>query len=139
MPLKVLQALGAMTEPPEALAAHGLTADHLAAIKAMALLNRGRLSVQPVTAEAYAAIELLGRNGGFDDLLPAKKGKAKRKDTDDAENDDDAPKPKRKASVRSMTKAKAKPAAAADDSGDDGGSAEEAAPRRTTARTRARK
>jgi len=139
--LKLLQTLGAMDEVPEALNSY-LTADHLAAIKGMALLNRGRLSVQPVSAEAYAAIELLGRNGGFDDIVPAKKARApkaktasgtgkKRKaaspDEGDEEEEDQAPAPKKgKGRAR-----KAKAESEADDS-----SAEEAPPRRTTARTR---
>jgi len=130
-----------MTEVPETLSSY-LTADHLAAIKGMALLNRGRLSVQPVSSDAYAAIELLGRNGGFDDIVPAKKARApkaktasgtgkKRKaaspDEGDEEEEDQAPAPKKgKGRAR-----KAKAESEADDS-----SAEEAPPRRTTARTR---
>ena len=131
-----------MSEVPEALSSY-LTADHLAAIKGMALLNRGRLSVQPVSSEAYAAVELLGRNGGFDDIVPAKKARAapkakaatgtgkKRKaaspDEDDGAEEDEAPAPKKgKGRAR-----KAKAESEADDS-----SAEEAPPRRTTARTR---
>ncbi|WVN89788.1 uncharacterized protein L203_105018 [Cryptococcus depauperatus CBS 7841] len=41
----------------------------LDAIKAMALVNRGRLSVQPVEGEAYDAIVKLGMQGGWDSLL----------------------------------------------------------------------
>ncbi|KAB8336863.1 hypothetical protein FH972_021171 [Carpinus fangiana] len=44
-----------------------LSKKHLEAIKAMALLNRGRLSVQPVTDEAYEAVRLLGEKGGWED------------------------------------------------------------------------
>ena len=40
--------------------------EQLQAIKDMALLNRGRLSVQPVTQEAYEAVVALSRNGGWD-------------------------------------------------------------------------
>ncbi|KAK0545833.1 hypothetical protein OC846_005509 [Tilletia horrida] len=42
-----------------------LSPDHIKAIGSMALLNRGRLSVQPVTPLAYEAIALLGDKGGF--------------------------------------------------------------------------
>ncbi|CBQ73421.1 conserved hypothetical protein [Sporisorium reilianum SRZ2] len=38
----------------------------LQAIKDMALLNRGRLSVQPVTQEAYDAVIALSRKGGWE-------------------------------------------------------------------------
>ena len=145
--LKLLQTLGALDEVPEALSSY-LTTDHLAAIKEMALLNRGRLSVQPVTPEAYAAVELLGRNGGFHDILPAKKPRAapkakaasakKRKAASPADDDDeleagdgeeeaDAPAPKKRKSRARKPKAESE----ADDS-----SAEEAPPRKTTARTR---
>lgn len=43
-----------------------LTDAQLQAIKDMALLNRGRLSVQPVTEEAYDAVVALSRKGGWD-------------------------------------------------------------------------
>ncbi|TKY85509.1 hypothetical protein EX895_005671 [Sporisorium graminicola] len=43
-----------------------LTEAQLQAIKDMALLNRGRLSVQPVTEEAYEAVVALSRKGGWD-------------------------------------------------------------------------
>ncbi|ORX40822.1 EVE domain-domain-containing protein [Kockovaella imperatae] len=46
--------------------------DGLKAIKGMALVNRGRLSVQPVTDEAYEAVVKLGTKGGWESLLPAK-------------------------------------------------------------------
>ncbi|EPQ31021.1 uncharacterized protein PFL1_01210 [Pseudozyma flocculosa PF-1] len=42
-----------------------LSADHRRAIREMALLNRGRLSVQPVSPEAYEAVVLLGDRGGW--------------------------------------------------------------------------
>ena len=43
-----------------------LTDDMLTAIKEMALLNRGRLSVQPVTEEAYEAVVKLSKEGGWE-------------------------------------------------------------------------
>lgn len=136
--LKLLQALGAMDEAPEALASYGFTTDHLAAIKSMALLNRGRLSVQPVTPEAYSAVELLCRNGGFEDIALLRRAKApakakaaskKRKEAsevDDNDDEEEAPAPKKR---KGRAPAKAK-------SEEDESSAEEAPPRRTTARTR---
>lgn len=42
-----------------------LTQKDLAELKAMPLLNRGRLSVQPVNAGAWAVINMLGENGGW--------------------------------------------------------------------------
>ncbi|KAN0065876.1 hypothetical protein ACQY0O_001007 [Thecaphora frezii] len=42
-----------------------LDSDHRNAIRSMALLNRGRLSVQPVTSKAYEAVVLLGDRGGW--------------------------------------------------------------------------
>ncbi|CAD6890194.1 unnamed protein product [Tilletia laevis] len=44
---------------------HFLTSDHIKAIGSMPLLNRGRLSVQPVPSLAYEAVVLLGTKGGF--------------------------------------------------------------------------
>lgn len=54
-----------------------ITPTQLASLKSMALLNRGRLSVQPVTKDAYDAILLLGTKGGWDELMPTTKSKAK--------------------------------------------------------------
>lgn len=42
-----------------------LTDAHLSAVAQMALLNRGRLSVQPVSNDAYDAVVALSRNGGW--------------------------------------------------------------------------
>ncbi|KAJ7753369.1 PUA-like domain-containing protein [Mycena maculata] len=54
--------------------------DGVAAIKEMDLVIRGRLSVQRVSAGAWAAIQLLASNGGWDnlDLAPKKKGTPKK-------------------------------------------------------------
>lgn len=43
-----------------------LTDEQVGAIAEMALLNRGRLSVQPVTKEAFEAVVQLSRKGGWD-------------------------------------------------------------------------
>ncbi|CAK5274525.1 unnamed protein product [Mycena citricolor] len=51
----------------------------VAAIKAMELVARGRLSVQRVTPEAWAAISLLAENGGWSELDLSGKAKAKAK------------------------------------------------------------
>lgn len=77
--LKLLQHLASLDSLPAEL--DYLTADHLVAIKAMALLNRGRLSVQPVSPLAFDAIRLLGERGRFDSLLPAKASRAKKADS----------------------------------------------------------
>ncbi|KAJ9100686.1 hypothetical protein QFC21_003731 [Naganishia friedmannii] len=59
----------------------------------MTLVNRGRLSVQPVTPEAYEATLLLGENGGWDELIaPVRKAAAKK-----AVKPKASPKSKRKA------------------------------------------
>jgi hypothetical protein len=92
--LKLLQHLGSLASPPAELPY--LTDDHLAAIKGMALLSRGRLSVQPVSAEAYEAITLLGERGGFDDLVPAKAKARKAKAAPEGEEDAAPAKPKAK-------------------------------------------
>ena len=47
VPLSLYKHLAAVSEVPECLSY--LSTDHLQAIKEMALINRGRLSVQPVT------------------------------------------------------------------------------------------
>ncbi|WWD20834.1 hypothetical protein CI109_105311 [Kwoniella shandongensis] len=65
------------------------------AIKAMQLVNRGRLSVQPVEQAAYDAVVLLGTQGGWEELLPKTGGKKQ------------APRGKRKADVNGDSEAKA--------------------------------
>lgn len=69
--------------PPEGVSYIG--ADGLKAIKDMPLVNRGRLSVQPVGDEAYAAIVAMGEKGGMDELPAAKKGNVKRVKEEDEE------------------------------------------------------
>lgn len=49
--------------------------DGVEAIKNMALIKRGRLSVQPVEEDAWKTIHLLANNGGWTE--DAKKGKKK--------------------------------------------------------------
>lgn len=39
----------------------------------MALVNRGRLSVQPVTEEAWNAVQLLAEKGGWDENAAAER------------------------------------------------------------------
>jgi hypothetical protein len=76
VPLKLLQAIA--EAPVEALPSC-LTPEDATAIKNMALLSRGRLSVQPVSDQAYEAIVKLGEQGDFDELLASKKKAAKPK------------------------------------------------------------
>jgi len=73
VPLALLRSLAALASPPSSLSY--LTNRHLAGIKEMDLLNRGRLSVQPVEDVAWEAIELLGVKGGWEDILDAKGSK----------------------------------------------------------------
>ena len=77
VPLKLLQHLAPLPAPPDC--TPYLTSDDLAAVKAMFLLNRGRLSVQPVEERAYEAVRKLGEEGGWDELLPAGAGASKPK------------------------------------------------------------
>lgn len=67
--------LAGLAAPPDGVAYIG--PGGLQAIKDMPLVNRGRLSVQPVSDEAYAAIVAMGERGGMDELPPPKKAKAK--------------------------------------------------------------
>ncbi|KAF8605463.1 DUF55-domain-containing protein [Ceratobasidium sp. AG-I] len=69
-----------------------LTPKDLAELKAMPLMNRGRLSVQPVNAGAWAAIIKLGARGGWKNG-PASKSLG-------------SSKPPKKAPTRTSTKAK---------------------------------
>ncbi|KAL9941093.1 hypothetical protein V8E36_000581 [Tilletia maclaganii] len=68
VPLALLQhiASSSLTKEQKTEVAY-LKDEHIKAIGSMALLNRGRLSVQPVSPEAYDAIVLLGSRGGFAD------------------------------------------------------------------------
>jgi predicted RNA-binding protein with PUA-like domain len=86
-----------------------LEEDSIDAIKSMALINRSRLSVQPVSQLAYEAILKMGENGGFDSE-PVKSRSRKRKVDSEAEDaheeenrptksqevDDEPPKARRK-------------------------------------------
>ncbi|KAK7044699.1 autophagy-related protein [Favolaschia claudopus] len=73
----------------------------VAAIKAMDLTTRGRLSVQPVSEAAWTAIQQLASTGGWDelDLNPKKKSPAK-KSADTADRPARAAKTKAKAKKR---------------------------------------
>ncbi|OCF35897.1 hypothetical protein I316_02391 [Kwoniella heveanensis BCC8398] len=64
--IKVLAALPSSALPEEI---SYIGEDGLKAIAGMQLVNRGRLSVQPVEEAAYEAICLLGTKGGFEPLL----------------------------------------------------------------------
>jgi hypothetical protein len=71
----------------------------------MALLSRGRLSVQPVSETAYEAIVKLGEQGDFDQLLkikrPVKPRKRKSEAVEDpVEEDDEVAEPASKRSTR---------------------------------------
>ncbi|KAM0745621.1 DUF55-domain-containing protein, partial [Meredithblackwellia eburnea MCA 4105] len=75
VPLKLLQHLSTLSVPPSC--TPYLKQSDIDGIKKMALLNRGRLSVQPVEEIVYDAVVKLGTEGGWEELL-ATKGKAKR-------------------------------------------------------------
>ncbi|EJU05125.1 DUF55-domain-containing protein [Dacryopinax primogenitus] len=70
--LPLLKHLATLSEPPADLPY--LTSEHLKAIKNMALLTRGRLSVQPVDNPLVVeAIQLLADKGGWDEDIDGKK------------------------------------------------------------------
>lgn len=75
VPLALYKALAERSQLPAEVSY--LNQEHLEAIKAMPLINKGRLSVQPVSSLAYEATVLLAKNGGFDELVqkPKKQGK----------------------------------------------------------------
>ncbi|GAA5989615.1 hypothetical protein JCM5350_003194 [Sporobolomyces pararoseus] len=79
VPLSLLQHLSTLSTPPPSLSTY-LNPSHLSAISESALLKRGRLSVQPCTEKFFEAVELLGENGGFEELMEeVKRGKSKSK------------------------------------------------------------
>ncbi|KZT53670.1 DUF55-domain-containing protein, partial [Calocera cornea HHB12733] len=66
--LPLLKHLATLSEPPSSLPY--LTGKHLSAIKNMALLTRGRLSVQPVDDPVVVeAVQLLAEKGGWDEAI----------------------------------------------------------------------
>ncbi|KZP00331.1 DUF55-domain-containing protein [Calocera viscosa TUFC12733] len=77
--LPLLKHLATLPEPPSNLPY--LKEQHLKAIKSMALLTRGRLSVQPVDDPLVVeAVELLAEKGGWDeDIDGAKKRNGKKR------------------------------------------------------------
>jgi len=73
IPLSVLKGIAAGDTPEY------LTSGDVNAIKGMALLNRGRLSVQKVDALAWNAIQTMAEKGGWDEEQGKKtKGRKKR-------------------------------------------------------------
>ncbi|EIW66251.1 hypothetical protein TREMEDRAFT_35209 [Tremella mesenterica DSM 1558] len=67
------------------------------AVKEMQLVNRGRLSVQPVTDKAYEVIKLLGERGGWEGLGQRSKGSKGRKgQREDVVQEEDRPAKKTK-------------------------------------------
>jgi len=73
IPLSLVRRLAEDTEPPPEVAYIGI--DGVKAIKNMALIKKGRLSVQPVADETWVVIEKLAEQGGWEnlDLRPGKK------------------------------------------------------------------
>jgi len=85
VPLALYKYLAEQKKSPQEL--DYLTPEHLDAIKEMPLINRGRLSVQPVSK--VRAPPELGQKGGFEELLhtTSKKGKtSKRRSGQDSED-----------------------------------------------------
>ncbi|CAH7681068.1 PUA-like domain-containing protein [Phakopsora pachyrhizi] len=71
VPLKILQNLAnSSLEPPDY-----LVPEDVKSIKEMALINRGRLSVQPVSYRAFEAVKKLGESGFRNDIEDLKSPK----------------------------------------------------------------
>jgi hypothetical protein len=117
VPLALLRHIASLSALPEELSY--LSAQHLDAIKTMPLLNKGRLSVQPVEQLAWDAILLLGDNGGWEDLL-----KQPRKGKEPAETEEEKPK---RSSKKRKKKDMVEPGRSSEAEGDD-------TPRRRSAR-----
>ncbi|KAF7975645.1 hypothetical protein HWV62_9097 [Athelia sp. TMB] len=66
IPLALLRHIATSAEAPEEVSYIGEAG--IKAIKAMALVNRGRLSVQRVNDEAWSIIEQMAENGGWDEM-----------------------------------------------------------------------
>ncbi|TFK93634.1 DUF55-domain-containing protein [Polyporus arcularius HHB13444] len=78
VPLSLLRTIASSTDVPEEVSYIG--EEGAKAIKGMALVTRGRLSVQRVEGEAWKVIEQLAERGGWDEGGPSKqKTKAKAK------------------------------------------------------------
>ncbi|KAI0774739.1 DUF55-domain-containing protein [Trametes elegans] len=78
IPLSLLRSIAAATEPPEEVAYIGVGG--VKAIKEMALVTRGRLSVQRVEEETWKVVEQLAERGGWvEGGGPAKRWKPKAK------------------------------------------------------------
>jgi protein phosphatase-4 regulatory subunit 3 len=114
--LAFVKSLLGLSSPPAGIEYIG--AKGLKGIQGMALVNRGRLSVQPVEEDAYDAIVALGEKGGWDeDAVGKKPAKAKaakaptsasKRKAEDSDGDDGA------ASTKKTTaKAEPKPKAEA--------------------------
>lgn len=100
--------LAGLSEPPEGVKYIGK--EGLKAIKEMPLVNRGRLSVQPVSEEAYDTIVAMGEKGGMDELPAPKKAKAvKREKEDEEEGEKDGPDNSKVKKEPAQKKAKTEP------------------------------
>ncbi|KZP02340.1 hypothetical protein FIBSPDRAFT_880427, partial [Athelia psychrophila] len=73
VPLALMRLIAASTDAPNEVSYIG--GEGVQAIKAMALVNRGRLSVQRVNDEAWSIVELMAEKGGWEDMTFGK-GKA---------------------------------------------------------------
>jgi len=85
--IKLLAQLSSVPDESKYIGPEGLKA-----LKGMALVNRGRLSVQPVEDKAFEAIVLLGDKGGWEGMQGLKKA-LKPKGTKEVSKEDAKPKP----------------------------------------------
>ncbi|KAI5478122.1 hypothetical protein MNV49_005386 [Pseudohyphozyma bogoriensis] len=104
VPLKLLQTLVTFSSPPDC--TPYISDSQLKSIKAMALLNRGRLSVQPVEEDVYEAIVSLGTEGGWEELLEKKKAAPKTEEEVEEDEDEKEGGKKRKSQARPKRGAK---------------------------------
>lgn len=73
IPLSLVKRIATLSpaDPPDELAYIGK--DGVDAVKNMALVKQGRLSVQPIAEDAWRTIQLLAKNGGWEEEGEKKK------------------------------------------------------------------
>ncbi|GMK56689.1 hypothetical protein CspeluHIS016_0305290 [Cutaneotrichosporon spelunceum] len=105
-----VKSLVGLSTPPDGVAYIGESG--LRAVQGMALVNRGRLSVQPVEDEAYEAIIAMGRRGGFEEPTKGKGKRVKEEPEDHKPAESKSPSkepPPKKAKAEPKSKAEPKP------------------------------
>ncbi|KIR43540.1 hypothetical protein I307_03378 [Cryptococcus deuterogattii 99/473] len=105
--LALIKHLATLSNPPKEVSYIG---DHgLEAIKNMPLVNRGRLSVQPVDDAAYNAIVALGTKGGWDSLAGVSRNAPKSRQAKASDSSSEIAKPKDKKTLEGKLHERDKP------------------------------